>query len=124
MGILCFIYLICSLRTNFCFFMIFLTLVIAFCLLAGAYWELNKGNAALAHRLQVAAGAFTFVTSLFGWWIFLAIMLASLDFPFEVPGRLTLFFLSFFLLFFVGWRFPRAWWWAERGARKEGTGSG
>ncbi|KAL1594374.1 hypothetical protein SLS60_010134 [Paraconiothyrium brasiliense] len=32
-------------------------------------------------------GAFAFVTTLFGWWIFIAIMLASLDFPFEVPGK-------------------------------------
>lgn len=26
-----------------------------------------------------------FVTSLAGWWIFAAIMLASLDFPFSLP---------------------------------------
>ena len=32
-----------------------------------------------------AGGAFTFVTSLAGWWIFFAIMLASLDFPFSLP---------------------------------------
>ncbi len=32
-----------------------------------------------------AGGAFTFVTSMAGWWIFFAIMLASLDFPFSIP---------------------------------------
>jgi hypothetical protein len=30
------------------------------------------------------------VTSLAGWWLFVAIMLATLDFPFQVPGRFHL----------------------------------
>ncbi|KAI9821211.1 MAG: hypothetical protein M1827_003945 [Pycnora praestabilis] len=85
MGLLCFIYLICSLRTNACFFIIFLTLVLTFCLLAGTYWNLALGNAALAAKLQVAAGACSFVTTMSGWWIFFAQMLAALDFPFQVP---------------------------------------
>lgn len=93
MGVLCFIYLICSLRTNVVFVVIFFTLVIAFGLLSGAYWQLanayGNGNdpatIALAGRLQKAAGAFTFVTALAGWWIFFAIMLAALDFPFQIP---------------------------------------
>jgi succinate-acetate transporter protein len=88
MGIMCFIYLILSIRTNVVFFLIFFTLVIAFGLLAGAYWQASNGNIALAGRLQVAAGAFAFVTSACGWWIFFAIMLAALDFPFQLPGEL------------------------------------
>merc|ERR1711974_146378 len=32
-----------------------------------------------------AAGAFCFVTCLCGWYIFFAIMLASVDFPFDLP---------------------------------------
>jgi len=93
MGVLCFIYLICSLRTNVVFVVIFFTLVIAFSLLSGAYWQLanaygdgnNAATIALAGRLQKAAGAFTFVTCMAGWWIFFAIMLAALDFPFQIP---------------------------------------
>jgi len=92
MGVLCFIYLICSLRTNVVFVVIFFTLVLAFSLLAGAYWQNANGigNAdpsalALAGRLQKAAGACVFVTSMAGWWIFFAIMLAALDFPFQIP---------------------------------------
>jgi succinate-acetate transporter protein len=92
MGVLCFIYLICSLRTNIVFVVIFFTLVLAFSLLAGAYWQnanaIGNGDAsaaALAGRLQIAAGACTFVTSMAGWWIFFAIMLAALDFPFQIP---------------------------------------
>lgn len=93
MGMICFIFLICSLRTNIVFFIIFFTLVCAFGCLAGAYFNLalvyenatNVAAATRAGRLVVAGGAFTFVTSLAGWYIFFAIMLASLDFPLQVP---------------------------------------
>ncbi|KAF2455069.1 GPR1/FUN34/yaaH family-domain-containing protein [Lineolata rhizophorae] len=85
MGLLCFVYFICALRTNVVFVLIFFTLVIVFCILAGAYWQTSNGNTALASRLQIAGGAVAFVTCACGWWIFVAIMLAALDFPFQVP---------------------------------------
>jgi succinate-acetate transporter protein len=99
MGLLSLIFLICSLRTNVVFVIIFLTLVPAFGCLAGAYWQLGNSFAAaaredmataasaasLAGRLQIAGGACAFVTSMAGWWIFFAIMLAALDFPFQIP---------------------------------------
>ncbi|RDL33622.1 uncharacterized protein BP5553_07990 [Venustampulla echinocandica] len=92
MGVLCLVFLICSLRTNVVFVVIFFTLVIAFGLLAGAYWQNansimyeDPSAAALAGRLQVTAGAILFITALSGWWIFFAIMLAALDFPFQIP---------------------------------------
>ncbi|KAJ2904455.1 GPR1/FUN34/YaaH-class plasma membrane protein [Zalerion maritima] len=88
MGVLCLIFLVCSVRTNVCFFIIFLTLVIAFALLTGAYFLLAEdytGNAALAGKLIVGAGASTLVTCAMGWWILAAILLASLDFPFSLP---------------------------------------
>lgn len=91
MALLCFIYLICSLRINVCFVIIFFTLTMAFSLLAGVYWELAGALAGelakveVAHRLQVAAGAFLFVTSLTGWYTFLAVMLQAIDFPLQVP---------------------------------------
>ncbi|KAL8716200.1 MAG: hypothetical protein Q9220_000105 [cf. Caloplaca sp. 1 TL-2023] len=93
MGMICFIFLICSLRTNIVFVTIFLTLVLAFACLAGAYFNLalvyenatNMAAATRASKLVVAGGACTFVTSLAGWYIFFAIMLASLDFPLQIP---------------------------------------
>jgi len=85
MGLLCFVYMICALRTNLVFFLIFMFLVPAFGCLAGAYWHLALGNASAATTLQVAAGALTFIVDLLGWWIFFAILLASLDFPFQLP---------------------------------------
>ncbi|KAH7359513.1 GPR1/FUN34/yaaH family-domain-containing protein [Pyrenochaeta sp. MPI-SDFR-AT-0127] len=85
MGLLCFVYLICSIRTNLIFFLIFFTLTPAFALLAGTFLQVANGQAALAAKLQEAAGAFTFVTCMLGWYIFLAIMLASVDFPLDLP---------------------------------------
>lgn len=85
MGILCLVYLVCSLRTNLVFFLIFFTLVPAFGLLAGTFIHTAQGNAGIAAKCQEAAGAFTFVTCLCGWYIFFAIMLASVDFPFSLP---------------------------------------
>lgn len=56
MGLLCFIYLICSLRTNVVFVVIFASLVIAFGLLTGAYFQIAMGtNADLANRLVVVS---------------------------------------------------------------------
>ncbi|APA13810.1 hypothetical protein SS1G_13899 [Sclerotinia sclerotiorum 1980 UF-70] len=92
MGVLCLMYLVCSLRTNVVFVIIFFTLVVAFALLSAKYWHIangvgntDAGKLALAGRLQIAAGATLFVTSMAGWWIFFAIMLAALDFPFQIP---------------------------------------
>ncbi|EME44297.1 hypothetical protein DOTSEDRAFT_71958 [Dothistroma septosporum NZE10] len=88
MGVLCFVYLILSLRTNLVFFLIFLFLVPSFAMLAAAFFALGAdytGNAARAHTYVLTAGALTFVVDMLGWYIFFAIMLASLDFPFQLP---------------------------------------
>lgn len=85
MGIMCFIYLVCSLRTNVVFVVIFLTLVPAFACLAGAFWRLAEGEMASGTKLVTAAGALAFVTCVAGWWIFAAILLAALDFPINLP---------------------------------------
>lgn len=89
MGFLCLIYMICALRTNVVFVCIFAGLVPAFGCLAGAYWHLAMGNTGTAGTLVVAAGALTFIVDICGWWIFFAILLASLDFPFQLPGKST-----------------------------------
>ncbi|KAH7070952.1 hypothetical protein FB567DRAFT_455487 [Paraphoma chrysanthemicola] len=85
MCLLCLIFLVCSIRTNLIFFLIFFTLVPAFGLLAGAYLNVARGRAGTAMKCQEAAGAFTFVTCLLGWYILMAIMLASVDFPLDLP---------------------------------------
>lgn len=99
MGVLCFVYLILSVRTNLVFFAIFLCLVPAFACLSKAYFDVAQvyveaaaGNKAAsasdlntAHNYILAGGALAFVVSMLGWWIFIAIMLAALDFPFQLP---------------------------------------
>ncbi|CZR67631.1 related to Y.lipolytica GPR1 protein and Fun34p [Phialocephala subalpina] len=85
MGVLCLVFLICSLRTNVVYVVVFSTLVVAFGLLTGLHFQLAVGNADLAAGLQVAAGFALLVTSIATWWIFIATMLEALDFPFQIP---------------------------------------
>lgn len=88
MGILCFMYLICSIRTNIAFVIVFLTLLIAFSLITGAYWLLAQdytGNAAQAAKLLEGAGAASFVCTAASWWILFTLMFASVDMPFSLP---------------------------------------
>ena len=85
MGLICFVYLICAVRTNIVFCLIFATLVPAFCCLAGSFWQSAQGNASLGLRLQHAGGGLTFVTCLLGWYLFFVQMLAAVDFPLSLP---------------------------------------
>lgn len=85
MALFCLICLICSLRTNIVFFFIFFTLMMVFLMLAGCYLQISNGNAGIAAKLQEAAGAWLFAASGFGWYMFVVVMLASLDFPWSLP---------------------------------------
>ncbi|KHJ32636.1 putative gpr1 fun34 -class plasma membrane protein [Erysiphe necator] len=96
MALLCFIYFICSFRTNIVNVFLFFFLTIAFCLLAAVNWvfaEIFAGDVTQihkVHRIQVAAGAFLFMTCIVGWYSFFAIMLKLMDFPFQIPiGELS-----------------------------------
>jgi uncharacterized protein len=102
-GVLGFVYLICPLRTNVTFVAVFVTVVASFGQLAGSYWQAANGAYNLAHNLQFvsvdqpfgdsqvilivfkAGGASLFVCCLCAWYIFIAQMLAALDFPFQIP---------------------------------------
>lgn len=85
MGLLCLIFLICALRTNGVFCLIFFSLVLAFCCLAASFWHLAEGDATQALKLQHAGGGLTFVTSLAGWYLFTVQMLEAVDFPLNLP---------------------------------------
>jgi uncharacterized protein len=58
MGLLCFIYLICSIRTNIILVFVFACLVMGFGFLAGAYWQIANGDIAAAGKFQVVSLAF------------------------------------------------------------------
>lgn len=85
MAVLSFIYLICALRTNFVYVMIFVTLCPMYCCLAGSYWHSAQGNVATALSLQHGGGALAFISCLLGWYLFLALCLTSVDFPLNLP---------------------------------------
>ncbi|EED17475.1 transcriptional activator of ethanol catabolism AlcS [Talaromyces stipitatus ATCC 10500] len=85
MALLSLVFLVCGIRTNIMFEVVFLTLVLGFCCLAGSYWQLANGNAHLSHNIQVASGAFLFVCSLSGWYLFFVQMAASVDLPWNLP---------------------------------------
>ena len=88
MGLLCFVFLICSLRTNIVFFTIFLLLVPAFTLLAGAFWKIAEGTPetlSTALNCQHAAGGLVFAVALLGWYLLFVQLLASVDFPLNLP---------------------------------------
>ncbi|KAB5518924.1 hypothetical protein GE09DRAFT_507279 [Coniochaeta sp. 2T2.1] len=84
-GLLSFVFLICSLRTNICLVVLFLAYTIAFPLLAAAEWTHAEGRLALSNRLTVGGGAACFVVSLCSWWALVGGLLQSVDFPFDLP---------------------------------------
>ncbi|KAH7250612.1 hypothetical protein FSOLCH5_000217 [Fusarium solani] len=88
MGVLTFVFLICSLRTNLVFVAIFFSLWFCFMLLTAAFWTLAQdftGKAKLAQKLTIAGGACGFVTCMAGWYILIAVLLAIVDFPIQIP---------------------------------------
>ncbi len=85
MGLLSLIYLICALRTNMVFVAIFFGLMMLFAVLTGAYWNTAIGSTDLAKTQEFVAGGFGILAVSAGWWIFFAQMLASVDFPLQLP---------------------------------------
>jgi hypothetical protein len=79
------IYLIASIRTNICLLGILLFTVIGLELLAAAYWNIGAGNMEMALKFQHGAGGCTFVVCIFAWYLFLVLVLASVDFPISLP---------------------------------------
>ncbi|KAK3389984.1 GPR1/FUN34/yaaH family-domain-containing protein [Podospora didyma] len=84
-GVLSFVFFVCSLRTNVCLVILFLAYTIAFPLLAAAEWTHAQGQMALSHRLTVGGGAACFVVSLCSWWAMIGGLFESVDFPFVLP---------------------------------------
>ncbi|KIV83635.1 hypothetical protein PV11_05641 [Exophiala sideris] len=85
MGVLNFLFLVCSIRTNAALFVIFSAAVPGFAALAGAHWKIALGQTEAAETLTVASGALFFVCALGGWYILCAQMLESTDMPFQLP---------------------------------------
>ena len=84
MGVLSFVYLICSVRTNAIFVVIFIGATLGFVLAAGAFWSLAEGHMIGAKLLVGTGGAF-FVAAMMGWYLLAAIMFAVMDLPIRLP---------------------------------------
>ncbi|KAH8592528.1 plasma membrane ammonium transporter [Bisporella sp. PMI_857] len=85
MGLLSFVFLVCSLRTNLFFVLVFIGATMGFGFAAGAFWQLAGGNTRIGNRLLVGTGAGFFFACCAGWYLIFAIMLAAMDFPFSLP---------------------------------------
>ncbi|KAK7419597.1 hypothetical protein QQX98_003188 [Neonectria punicea] len=88
MGLVAVVFFICALRTNVVFALMFFSIIPAFALLTAAFWvqaDDYTGTTETAHKLFVGAGATLLVTCAAGWYILLSIMLAIMEFPFQLP---------------------------------------
>ncbi|KAL4954124.1 GPR1/FUN34/yaaH family-domain-containing protein [Aspergillus filifer] len=85
LGLLTFLYLICSIRTNLCLFSALFLLVITFALIAASFFQKANGAVELAEKLQVAGGAFNFALCFPVWHIFFTQILEAVDFPISLP---------------------------------------
>lgn len=111
LAVVTFVYLICSIRTNVCLFLALLVLVVTYNLYAAVHFYSALGNGAVAAKVEMvcddildslctfnlflqkitltsrikAAGACNFVLCIPIWYIFVAQMLESIDFPLVLP---------------------------------------
>lgn len=85
MAVLSFIYLICSLRTNIVFVIIFLGLTGGFTLLAATFFLVADQNSAAAGKMLFMGGLALFGACMDGWYLLLALLLGSVDFPIALP---------------------------------------
>jgi uncharacterized protein len=84
MAVLCLIYLICALRTNLVFVIIFAGLFGGFILLTATFWQLADGGSGAARTLYIGGASFL-VSCMAGWYLLLALLLGSVDFPIALP---------------------------------------
>ena len=75
---------------------VFTGLLLLIGMLLGSYWNAANGSMVAAQRLQFLAGVFGVITTSLGWYIFAAQMLASVDFPLQLPvGDLSHFIMPY-----------------------------
>ncbi|KAK9480742.1 GPR1/FUN34/yaaH family-domain-containing protein [Lipomyces japonicus] len=79
------ILLICALRTNIAFVLLFVFLDATFISLTIAFFLLSEGQFTRGTNVVKAGGALALATGLVGFYIFLVLMLVAVDFPFLLP---------------------------------------
>jgi len=84
MGVLSFVFLICSLRTNGIFVMVFIGATSGFSLTAAAFWSLAQGKLVGLKLLQGTGGCF-FASCILGWYLLAVILMAEVDLTLSLP---------------------------------------
>lgn len=82
MAILTTLFLICSLRTNVAFLLVFAGAWLGFVLATGAFWNIALGNLVMGTRLLKGTGGAFFVAAMVGWYLLFSMVLAQMDMPY------------------------------------------
>lgn len=84
-AVLCLIYMVAALRTNVILVFVLFTFVVAFPFLAASYFAGAAGHASKSKNCRVTGGAFAFIGSMAAWYLFISMILESVDFPISLP---------------------------------------
>lgn len=84
MAVLCLIYLICALRTNAVFVVIFAGLFVGFIFLTATFWFTADGLGAASRTLYLGGASFL-VSCMAGWYLLIALLFVAVDFPVQLP---------------------------------------
>ncbi|KAF7193429.1 Protein alcS [Pseudocercospora fuligena] len=84
-GILTLYFMICAVRINAVFFMVFFTIALGFELLAGAFWEFGNGDMDSYNDLLQGGGGCWFAASILGWYLLLIQLLDASGFTWKLP---------------------------------------
>lgn len=80
-----FVLLICSTRTNVAFVLLFICIQLALICLTIGYFLLAQGSTVVGTRFVKAGGGCALACGLVGFYVFLVLMLISVDFPILLP---------------------------------------
>ncbi|KAI0509148.1 GPR1/FUN34/yaaH family-domain-containing protein [Xylaria bambusicola] len=85
MTLLSAVYTVASIRTNVVLFVLLLLLIPTFACLSGSFFAVAQGLPMKAQKLQHVGAGLLLVVSLLGWYIFVALILSCVEFPFMLP---------------------------------------
>ncbi|KAK5632277.1 hypothetical protein RRF57_007991 [Xylaria bambusicola] len=82
MVFLCVVFTVASIRTNVVLFVLLLLLIPTFACLSGSFFAVAQGLPMKAQVLQHVGAGLLLVLSFLGWYIFMALILSCVEFPF------------------------------------------
>ncbi|KAI0107243.1 GPR1/FUN34/yaaH family-domain-containing protein [Nemania sp. FL0031] len=85
MTLVCAVFTVASVRTNVVLFLILLLLVPTFGCLSASFFAVSQGLSAKAQMLQHVGAGLLLAVSFLGWYIFVALILLSVEFPIMLP---------------------------------------